>query len=256
MVDHICQEYDPLYFAHALKCVYRNPLRACSSENAEDCALSNVRDRVFRHSAVAKTSKLSCCAFEKNTMLPRQSDTRSRLCSLDSARSTPPIGKIRIFFPARLLRSRLLSAFRPPTGGFFMTRALIFFAMVFSSYASAAPLNLNVGQSAFIDQRVLYQYRGRIEVYCGGYQPAPPPYNPPPYNPPPYNPPPYNPPPYNPPGQTGWECVYSCGSKGQERKVGRGWTQDQASREAQRQTCTEYEGGSPKYYQGCTQVPM
>jgi hypothetical protein len=48
-----------------------------------------------------------------------------------------------------------------------------------------------------------------------------------------------------------WECTYSCGSRGQEPKVGRGYDQRQAARDAQRQICTRYEGGHPKYFQGC-----
>jgi hypothetical protein len=54
--------------------------------------------------------------------------------------------------------------------------------------------------------------------------------------------------------QAEWQCTYSCGSKGQEPKVGRGWSQHEAARDAQRYTCTRYEGGSPKYYQGCEYV--
>jgi dsRNA-specific ribonuclease len=51
-----------------------------------------------------------------------------------------------------------------------------------------------------------------------------------------------------------WECTYSCGSKGQEAKTGRGWSQNDAIRDARRHTCHKYEGGQPKYYQGCQYV--
>ena len=118
-----------------------------------------------------------------------------------------------------------------------MTRVLFFLTILSSlgSYASAAPLYLNVGQSASIDQNTVYQYGGQVEVYCGGnYQPPPPP---------------------PPPIQHLWECTYDCGSKaGQEPKVGRGYSQQQAMRDAQAQTCTQYVGGQPQYFQGCSLV--
>lgn len=52
-----------------------------------------------------------------------------------------------------------------------------------------------------------------------------------------------------------WQCTYRCGSKpGQEPKVGFGRSQVEAARNAQAQTCTQYVGGNPTFFEGCQRL--